>query len=186
MAERISALRGHAAAGHFGLHDTSGVILSVPANLQLHQVAAWPESLASVAQIAAASIGERSAAAPGKAVGNSDCAMLRVEPLKWWLIGAEALAVDPQLGATLDLSHSRTCIRISGDQAAELLGRLLPLDLREQNFPINSVASSALHHVGVSLWRNEQGYDLLVPRGFAVSVWEIVFQTALEFGVEVV
>lgn len=185
MVERISALQGHLTPGRFGVEGTPGIALCAIEGLQLHQVAVWPGSIASMGVELAALLDSSNAATPGQAVGDADCALLRVEPLKWWLVGTAPPALDPQQGATLDLSHSRTRIRISGKSAADLLGRLLPLDLREQHFPIGSVASSAIHHVGVTLWRNEQGYELLVPRGYAVSVWEVVLQTALQFGVEV-
>jgi len=43
-----------------------------------------------------------------------------------------------------------------------------------------------MHHVGVTLWRSTTGYELFIPRGFALSSWEILFDSALQFGVEVV
>lgn len=68
----------------------------------------------------------------------------------------------------------------------ELLNRHLPLDLREGAFPLGSVASTAFHHVGITVWRSEAGYELFLPRGFAVSLWELLRESAEQFGVEVV
>jgi len=112
-------------------------------------------------------------------------ALLRVEPLKWWLLGADAPALAPEHGASLDLSHSRTHLRISGAQAAALLNRHLPLDLREASFKEGAVASSALHHVSVTLWRSAHHYELFIPRGFALSLWEVLLESAAQFGAEV-
>ena len=111
--------------------------------------------------------------------------MLRIEPMKWWLVGIEAPGFEADKAVTLDLSHSRTRVRVSGDDAAEFLNRHFPLDLREASFPPGSVASSATHHVGVTLWRSADGYELFIPRGFALSLWEGFVESAQQFGVEI-
>jgi len=184
--ERVSALAGHYNTGHFGASDSNGVKLTEVRDMTLFQLAAWPQTLAEVAGKAAASAGATAAPGPGQAIDGSNGSLLRIEPLKWWLFGATAEAIDAQSGTTLDISHSRTHIRITGDAAATLLNRHLPLDLREASFPVNSVASTAFHHVGVTLWRSQHGYELFLPRGFAVSLWEGLLESAEQFGVDVV
>ena len=195
MAERISALDGHIEKGRFGVNDnssgslsenTAGVIMTLITDLKLHQVAAWPANINEVAKLASNSIGKTTVAAPGRSVGTAAQAVLRIEPLKWWLLGTELAKIDEQVGAALDLSHSRTRLRISGPDSATLINRFMPIDLRAHNFPTGSVASSAIHHVGVTLWHNELGYDLFIPRGFAVSIWEVLFESSLQFGVDVI
>lgn len=185
MAERISALHGHVKRGRFGAEGPVGVTLSELPGLILQQAAAWPDSLAAVGAKAAAAAGVAAAPGPGAAAVGSKGALLRVEPLKWWLVGAAAPALAPEEGATLDLSHARTRVRVSGPEAALLLNRHLPLDLREASCPVGSVASSAFHHTGVTLWRAEEGYELFLPRGFALSLWEMLLESAAQFGVEV-
>jgi heterotetrameric sarcosine oxidase gamma subunit len=66
------------------------------------------------------------------------------------------------------------------------LNRHLPVDLRDGACPVGSVVSTALHHVAVALWRSEHGFELFLPRGFALSCWEVLLETAEQFGVEVV
>ena len=112
--------------------------------------------------------------------------MLRVEPLKWWLLGLEPPELDVEQGVLLDLSHSRTRMRVSGPRAAELINRHLPLDLRDASFPQGSVASSAFHHVGVTVWRSSLGFEMFLPRGYAMSLWEMLLESAGQFGAEVV
>ncbi|MFT5573062.1 MAG: heterotetrameric sarcosine oxidase gamma subunit [Cryomorphaceae bacterium] len=185
MANRISALQGHIALGQHGDKAGNGVSLTVLENLSLHQVAAWPETMQQVGQLAANSMGHQSAPLPRTAKGNSQSAILRVETLKWWLIGTQEIELTSELGACLDMSHSRSRIRISGSDSVALLNRLMPLDLREHSFAKGSVASTAIHHVGITLWRNERGYELFIPRSFALSVWEVIFKSALQFGVDV-
>jgi heterotetrameric sarcosine oxidase gamma subunit len=176
MAEqrRVSALAGHYKTGRFEVDGGCGVTLTEVPDLCLFQMAAWPDTLKGVAELAA------------KQAESEQGHALRVEPLKWWLVGCPAVELTAEQGATLDLSHSRTQIRVSGERAVDLLNRHLPLDLREPAFPAGSVAATAFHHVGVTLWRSEAGYELFLPRGFALSLWELLYESAQQFGVEVV
>lgn len=172
--KRVSALAGHYKTGRFEVDGACGITLTEVPDLYLYQVAAWPDTLADVAQLAAKQA----------ETGQGD--LLRIEPLKWWLVGCEAAELDAEQGTVLDLSHSRVRVRVAGECAVDLLNRHLPLDLREGAFPVGSVASSAFHHVGVTLWHSEAGYELFLPRGFALSLWELLCESAEQFGVEVV
>ena len=185
MVDRISALAGHNQPGHQGDPAKTGVILSEPADLVLHQVAAWPESIDAVGKVLAKLIGAKTVAGPRSSVTGLKGSMLRIEPMKWWLLGVAAPEFDADRAVILDISHSRTRVCVSGDDAAEFLNRHFPLDLREASFPLGSVASSATHHVGVTLWRSEEGYELFMPRGFALSIWEGLVESAQQFGVDI-
>jgi methylglutamate dehydrogenase subunit D len=188
MVDRISALAGHNQPGHQGHYDETGktgVILREPPELVLHQVAAWRDSIDAVGKSLAKLIGSRKVAGPCSAVTGSKGSMLRIEPMKWWLVGVAAPEFDAAQAVTLDLSHSRTRVCVSGACAAEFLNRHFPLDLREASFPVGSVASSATHHVSVTLWRSQDGYELFIPRGFALSLWEGFVESAQQFGVEI-
>ena len=186
MVDRVSALAGHNAPGHQGDPGNTGVILHEPADLVLHQVAAWQDSMDEVGKSLAKLIGADAVAGPRQAVTGSKGSMLRIEPMKWWLEGIAAPEFDAEKAMTLDVSHSRTRVRVSGDQAAEFLNRHFPLDLREDSFPVGSVASSNTHHVGCTLWHSQEGYELFMPRGFALSLWEGLVESAQQFGVDIV
>jgi heterotetrameric sarcosine oxidase gamma subunit len=186
MVERVSALAGHTPAGHQGNPDRTGVVFEDLRGLVLHQVAVWPESIDAVGSQLAGLIGSEAAAGPCTAATGAGGSMLRIEPLKWWLFGVEAPPLEAEQGATLDLSHSRTHLRVSGEDAAEFLGRHFPIDFREAAFPVGSLASSATHHVGVTIWRSQAGYELFIPRGFALSLWEGFVESAAQFGFEIV
>jgi len=183
---RISALEGHITTGRFGPDGEVGVTLRLMPDLVLHQVAAWPDTLKFVGAKVAEVVAAKSVPGPGLSVDGGAGALLRIEPLKFWIIGPAALALSPEEGSVLDLSHSRTHIRISGPHAADLLNRHLPLDLRSSSFPPGSVASTAFHHVGVTLWRSNAGFDLFMPRGFALSLWEVLLEGSAQFAYEVV
>jgi heterotetrameric sarcosine oxidase gamma subunit len=190
MVERISALFGHYPKGRLGGDGDSSVTFCEVADLSLLQIAAWADSLGDVGARAAASIGADAAPGPGRVVSTPKGSLLRVEPLKWWLFGAGDVELSPALsapeGSVLDLSHSRSHIRISGPQAALLLNRHLPLDLREDAFPVGSVASTAFHHTGVTLWKSEQGFELFMVRGFALSLWQLLLESGAQFNAEVI
>lgn len=192
MVDRVSALDGHYQIGHFGIADHTGVTFHLERDLQLHQLAVWPGMSEADAAAIRESFGVDVLPAPCRssesAIRGQTASLLRIEPLKFWLVGGDMPELRPELGASLDLSHSRTQIDISGDDSATLLNRLLPLDLRDANMSAGAVASSAIHHVGITLWcrrSNLRSYSLFIPRGFAVSVWEVLMETAVQFGVEV-
>jgi heterotetrameric sarcosine oxidase gamma subunit len=188
VAQRVSALAGHYQPGRFGAgapKEPAGVCLQEVRELILHQIAVWPESIRKVGAQVAKSVGSSSAPGPCMATTGNNGSILRIEPLKWWVVGAEAPVLSAEQGATLDLSHSRTHVRITGDDAVSLLNRHLSLDLRQKSFPVDAVASTAFHHCGITLWRSGNGYELFLPRGFALALWEILVESAEQFGVEV-
>ena len=185
MAKRSSALESNYPIGINAANNESRLQLSEIKNLQLTQVAAWPESINKVGSNIANHLNFSEYAPPNKAIVNNSVVMMRIEPLKWWIIGSGVPALSSDDGTSLDLSHSLTHLEISGPSTSLFLNRHLPIDLREMLFPVNSVASSAIHHVSVKLWRSDSGYHLFIPRGFALSLWEIFLKTASQFGYEV-
>ena len=186
MAKRQSALASVYHRGIYGQPGEPGVRLQEITDLNLVQIAAWPDMLESAAKGVAPAIGPDRAPGPGYAVSTERGTALRVEALKWWLLDCGIPPLDAETGVTLDLSHSRTRILVSGPEASVCLNRLLPLDLRPDRFEVNQVASAGIHHVGVTLRRSDAGYELFIPRGFAVSLWELLVETAEQFGLEIV
>lgn len=190
MPERVSSLARALAPriiGPVGEHGP-GIRLSERPVAGLLQVAAWPDRLAEAGRAAAAAAGAADAPGPGAAVFGTAATLMRVEPLKWWLVAAADLprpALDRADGTLLELSHARTAIRIDGARAVELMARLLPVDLRPAAFPDGAVASSGLHHVGVTVLARGGGFDLFVPQTFALSLFEHVTDIAAQFGVEI-
>ena len=185
MIRRISALEGYYHKGVFGKKDNLGVMITEVRNLTLYQVAAWPDTLNDVGKKIAEFLSLPEYPEANKGLSVNEVSMLRLEPLKWWVIGREILEIAAEEGSILDLSHSRTHIRISGKHATTLLNRHLPVDLRDVAFPVNSVASTAFHHVSITLWRSKKGYELFLPRAFALSLWEVLLETAAQFGYEI-
>lgn len=171
---------------------TADLHININPNLHLHQITFWQEPAAAAAAqmqtqwgvgipapLACESIGE----APPRTA-------LRIEPFKCWVVGdvrdLPPLQLPAESGSVLDLSHARTHIAASGRLATTLLNSHLDIDLREQSFPAQRCTATAFHHVGIVIWRgnnNKNGdavYNLLLPRTFAQSIWELLFHTATQ------
>lgn len=147
-------------------------IVEIP-NLSLRQLVVWPGTRAAVTR----RLVERYGSTHGAlwwSVGSRDQAVLRLDPLRFWLVGANNFEISAGEGATLDLSHSRSRVRLTGDNARFTLNRQIPLDLRDAAFPSGKVASTVMHGIGVTVWRNEAAFDLFLPRSFARSLHELL------------
>lgn len=187
MAERISALDGHYQPGRYGNPGATGVNMVLLPELHLWQLAAWPATAERIEADAWRLIDAPSSVVRGVLPMNyvlqgQHGTVLRTEPLKWWLLDVTPTLPDPTIGTILDLSHSRVRLRIIGEEASSLLSRFVPLDLRWSGQ--DSVMSTAIHHVGVTLWQSAEGFELFIPRGFSVSIVELLCQGAEQFGYE--
>lgn len=186
MADGVSAL--DLVPGHSGVSGAAGVTLTEVRPASLIQFAAWPETLAEVGTLAARATGLDAAPGPGRVATGAGGTLLRVEPLKWWLLGGEGEppVIEPETGAVLDLSHSRTWLRLGGEQVARLLNHHLPLDLSARACPPGTVATTAFHHVGVTIWREDEGYSLFLPRSVAASLTGILIESSAQYGLQIV
>ena len=200
MVERVSALAAVYRLGVAGQIPESGpcVRLREIRDLRIAQIAAWPDTFTRVQEALASALGGGSAPRPGSWVPwGSRARLARVEPLKWWLMesGEEAangpappeLPSDAAMG--LDLSHSRTGIRVTGPAAAQLLMRFMAVNLRGTSFAHGAVATGMFDHVSATVLRddaeNGPGYDLLLPRTFSESCWLELVEAAERFGAEI-
>lgn len=169
MAERASPF---ASAVH---EHRAGVRLSALPRGSIWQVACWPESFEDVAAALVQTLGCE-APEPGRGISTSDARLLiRVEPLKWWVLGPDGaecpLRPGAVQGAWLDLGHDQAGIAVEGERAAELMQRLVSLDLRERSFPDLSCAATIAHHMITRVLRRDMDgvprYEVLVMRSFA-------------------
>lgn len=185
MVKRISALITNYKTGSVKVNKKITLTFQEIRDLDIKQIAAWPLTIESVDLKLANIINATNAPGFNQVMSNNNKHILRMDPLKWWVIGEENIEISSDEGAIIDLSHAFTSIEIKGTGAVKFLNRHLPLDLRDHSFPINSISSSAIHHVSVKIWRTEYGYRLFIPRGFSLSIWEIFLETASQFGYEI-
>jgi heterotetrameric sarcosine oxidase gamma subunit len=136
-----------------------------------------------MARMLAAHCGAAGAPPPGKAVHGATGSLLRVHPQRLWLLADRAgipghMQLSANVGAVLDLSHARAIIHVAQDMAVPLLSRFIALDLRPDRFAVDDVAVTPLHRVAIAFWRRPDGVDLLVPRSFARSTWDVLAEAA--------
>ena len=194
MVERASALDGHNTPRRFGPAglsslDTPGIRLTERRLASAWLIAAWPERLVQAGMAAAKAAGVDAAPGPNMSATGPGGTLLRAEPLKWLLISEDDVpcpALKTTDGTTLELSHARTVIHVSGADALELMARAVALDLRPAAFPEGSVANTGLHHVGVTILARDGGFDVFVLRSFGLAIWDSLSEIAAQFGAEIV
>jgi len=83
---------------------------------------------------------------------------------------------------SVDQSHGRVLIRVSGGPVRRMLAKGTAVDLHPDSFAIGMSAMTLIGHIGVNLTRTgEDEFELLVLRGFAESLWEDLIGMAREF-----
>ncbi len=194
MVERRSALVEclkpglHGAAGSTG----PGIEIREIKPLTAVQVAAFDAD-------GAASAVDRTLGAPAPSGRNGvatagEATVLWTGPGRWLVIEPESRDLASLLrypfpgdiAAVTDLSHARTALRVEGPKVRDLLAKLCTLDVDPAVLPAGSCAQTQFGQIGVLLYcRAHDGFDVFVPRGFAVSAWETILDAALEFGCRV-
>ena len=176
MLERASALADGASAPGLSLRSCGRL-------LQYH---AWPDTYVEMAGIVARHCSVAASPDPGKSVHGATGSLLRIHPQRLWQLSerseAGGVELQPHVGVSLDLSHARSIVRVAEEVAEPLLSHFIAIDLRPHRFAVDGVAISPLHRVSVVLWRRPNGIDILVPRSFARSTWELRAETARRLG----
>ena len=185
MVNRTSALDNYFKTSKQLIEGKANLTFKRKVDLQIMQIAAWPETVSRVETIISKHLNIPSIPHANNAFENQSVIVMKIEPLKWWILGSDIPLFSTEEGTTLNLSHSYANIEISGPSSKIFLNRFLPLDLRDNSFKVNDVASSAIHHVSVKLLRSQNSYHLFIPRGFALSLWKTFIESAKQFGYEI-
>ncbi|MEM6678819.1 MAG: hypothetical protein AAF675_13205 [Pseudomonadota bacterium] len=166
--------------------EAAQVTLSEAPMAALWQVTAWPEALAAAGTAAAASVGVGTAPGPGQALTAGLGAVLRTEPLRFWVVVEDGPVRSPEpgeAGTVLDLTQARWRVRLSGPGRVALMARLGPLDWRAQAFPVGRVASTEIGHVGVTVQAEPEAFALFLPRSFAEALAGLILETGQSLGI---
>ena len=114
--------------------------------------------------------------------------LLRPEPGKLWVLGLSGPLLNPARMADyhgLDLTHGRCWLRLSGPNSADMLRRMAALDFSEAGFPIGQFVGTAFDQVPAHLLRLEAGWLIGLPRSYALSCTQLMRETSLQFGLQV-
>ena len=139
-----------------------------------------------------------------RALVRPEVTLLWLGPNEWWIVTPE---VDEELADSLRealaglhaavtlVGDSRTCLRVAGPRAGDLLAKGCPLDLHPRAFAAGHCAQSLLAKAGVLIHRLEEGsdgggdgapvYELYVLRSFADYLWRWLEDAAAEYGLAV-
>ncbi|QXT40689.1 sarcosine oxidase subunit gamma [Gymnodinialimonas ceratoperidinii] len=106
--------------------------------------------------------------APFPEPGRSSGAVVWTGPRQAMVLGA---TLDPIPGAALsDQGSAWACCTLEGDGAAEVLARLVPIDLRDEAFAVDHAARTLLGHMNCILIRRApQRFEIMVFRSMATS-----------------
>jgi heterotetrameric sarcosine oxidase gamma subunit len=196
MPELRSALASVLRPGRFGAGTGApSLVLSEQPLGTLIQLSGWRDSFADAAGALLTRLGfagtggfETAQEAPaGTAfrVGPERVLLRLTSPVAWHGVAA---GIDAALSPALDLSHSRTLIAIAGPDVPALLARLLPIDFDAASFPPGRFVQSAIHSVAVLVHRPvaaDAAFAVYLPRSYAVSVWDLLTESAAPFGYRV-
>lgn len=89
-----------------------------------------------------------------------------------------------------DQCDGRCLIRVSGPRARDAIAKFSSLDLHDSVFPVGTSANTSVDHTAVNFWREANGadghpvYSMLVFTSFADSLWHVILDSSLEYGVE--
>ena len=135
------------------------------------------------------------AASKGKPGTKAQVSALWLGPDQWWVLGAEPAklaaklveALDSQPAAVTEVGESRSCIRVAGPHARDLLAKGCPLDLHPRVFAAGACAQSLLAKAAVLIHQvdDEPAYDIYVLRSFAEYLWLWLEDAAKEYGLAV-
>ena len=195
--ERLSALNGLVKPGIFGreIAGGPGITLSERPYLSIIQVAAYAETAGDPGAVIQDLIGVSPPTEPNRSILAGSTQICWTGPHKWWIVdtdqrhSAESLA--SQLGdsaAVTAQGHGRSCIRLSGPNARDLLAKGCTLDFHASRFSAGHCAQTSLGHVNalINYIDDEPLFDLFVLRSYAVSFWEWTTDAAQEFGYKVI
>lgn len=87
-----------------------------------------------------------------------------------FLIGAEA-PVLADIAATTDQSGGWSALRLTGEKAADVLMRHVPVDLRLAAFPLGRAVRAPLGHMSAVLIRDTDGFLILTFRSMGRTAW---------------
>jgi heterotetrameric sarcosine oxidase gamma subunit len=105
-----------------------------------------------------------------------------------WLVFSESpeltgelAAKAENLAAVTDQSDGHFLVRVKGPHAREILAKLVPIDLHESVFAPDAVAITLAAHIGIKIWREEDGFVVACFRSFAAALHHTLLEAANEF-----
>jgi sarcosine oxidase subunit gamma len=188
------AWAGIAQPRHFGASGKAGVTAQLLDGFGLAALIAAPGEMAALAKLAEARFGVMLPERP-RIVTGAACDAIWSGPCQWLLRtpsreGVAALKALSAHGSLSEQSDARAGVRLSGPHVRDMLAKGVMLDLHPDAFAVGDAALTGIAHVGVQLWRLDDGpegavFEIMAPRSMAGSFWSWFAASAAEFGCKV-
>ncbi|MGY6411599.1 MAG: sarcosine oxidase subunit gamma [Alkalilacustris sp.] len=107
--------------------------------------------------------------APGRSLEVADTRILWAGRETAFLIGTAPPALSE--AAVTDLTDGWAGVLLLGERAAEVLARLVPVDLRPRACPEGTALRTLLGHVPCLILRRGGGFEVMVMRSFLSTAW---------------
>lgn len=118
---------------------------------------------------------------PGGAIGKGDGIIFSTSPGEWTQLGGE----PPAVMTTVDITHVRAVIKLSGSDAKGVLAKVCALDFGEHMFPSGSAGRTSVAKTASEVVRLDEddspAYYLVSSRSFGEYLHQILVDQAAEF-----
>lgn len=190
-----SAWAGIAQAGPIGAAGPAGVSATLLDGFGLATLIPVPGEAAALSQAVEGRLGIALPTTPKIVPGASHDAIWS-GPEQWLLRAStrdgfsgllEALSAQ---AAVSDQSDARAALRLTGPHVRDMLAKGAMLDLHPAAFAVGDTALTSIAHIGVHLWRLDDGpdgsvFEIMVARSMVGSFWSWFAASAAEFGCRV-
>ena len=193
MLDRRSQLAERLKPGRYGAGDTPGIFLSDVRGRAVVQAVGWPDSFDEISKRLAEAAGGTPPETFGIASVADTVTVLWVGAERLWFTADDLNlicrfdgCVTDEEAMLLELSDSRTILRIKGSGARQVLTKGVAVDLHTSVFPVQAIAHTTVQHASVLLHRvGPEAFELYAPRSYAVNIWHWLTESSGEFGYEV-
>ena len=110
-----------------------------------------------------------------------ELAIARIEMSKIWIVGDLQTVKVPAVLYPLDLSSSRSVLRISGPRADDLLARLCAVDFRDTK---RNFFATSIHHCAVHIHKFDRVFDIYMPRSFGETLADFIIDISRQYYVQ--
>jgi len=196
-ARRRSPLVADYAAGDYGALGPEGpaIVFSERPGLSTVQVESDARSAAEVARRLQAALGLAPPEAFNTSLGDQDLRLIWVGSWRWYVVEPERRNLEAELtrqlagtgAAVVDLSHSRSAVRMAGHEARYVLAKGSGVNVHPRRLHAGCAVQTALFHVDVLIdcVDDRPIFDLYMARGFALALWQSLRHAAAEYGYRV-
>lgn len=167
-------------AGFEEAAGTADIIISECRHMQITQLSFFADQQKALARYLT-SLNANAIPHFSKSDAAGDLQIARIEMSKLWIIGALDIEQVPAEYYPLDLSSSRSVLRLSGPRIDDLMARLCAVDFRDDT---RNFFGTSIHHCAVHIHKFERGYDIYMPRSFGESLGDYIIDISRQYHVQ--